>query len=168
MRTINLKTFKLRYVRYLFIYCGIITPLFCMDLKYQAHISKYCPSDCPPTSATEKNIAAFRLVNAPITAKDFKTYVTLGKVPRQTDKIHAKCMACGLSLFSSLEGAEKRIRSYPQRSKLPYTHIAKGDIKPLHGICTDIKYFHFTIHEFERVNLISVFKIVQSISTWKI
>ena len=129
-------------------------------LKYLDDINTHAPIGCPPNDAVQKEVECFRYVMNPIIDSDFYSYVKLGNLPRQTDKVHAKCKYCGLSIFESQQAALDKYNSLPNKSRLPYTHVAKGKILKEYGICTPAIKGHFTLFEYAGVNLTTKFTIV--------
>jgi hypothetical protein len=105
--------------------------------KYQKDMDVHASTDCPPPEAKSQKRKAFRFVKSPITNTDFVTYVGLGnKLSRQTDPIHKqkRCMACGLSMFKTLDNAITNYTNNPKRSTVTYTHIAEGELLPTDGV----------------------------------
>lgn len=133
--------------------------------KHQKDIARYAPSNCPPSDSMAKNVVVFRGVLSPLSANDFKTYINLNKLPRATEQIHICCMRCGLSMYVKKEDAQKAYDRHPKKQNFPFTHIAKGEIKKEHGVCTVPRADgHFTFHEFEGVDLLPFFKIIGKIA----
>lgn len=128
--------------------------------KNQADIEKFKLVDCPPKNAISKKMTAFRYVNNPIRKEDFNNYIKLGKLPRQTEKSHEICSRCGLSMFNTLSAAIAKYNNLPKKSSFEYTHVAKGELHPDDGKCSDTnKLGHFTFHEFYDCDLVPKFKI---------
>mgnify|MGYP006961701287 FL=1 len=90
----------------------------------------YYPPECPPPDARRDTIDVYRLVSAdPPVPSDFVPVVL--EMPHRTFAPEKFCIACGLSVFQSLEGALRvRARYKPLRNK----RLARGTIQPQDGL----------------------------------
>lgn len=133
--------------------------------KHKNDINIHAQVNCPPIDAVEKEQDAYRFVNEPITNNDFLPHTQLGMAPRQTSPSHEKCSRCALSMFSSIESAQKTYDSIPKKSKFRYTHIAKGlIIKPDGILHPPVPNGHFDFFEYDGVDLTGKFSIIKPLS----
>jgi hypothetical protein len=90
------------------------------------------PKNCPPTDAAPADGLYFRVVkNIPPDETDFSRWIdephNLGKP--------LICNSCGVSLFSTEEGARKIIERFPNRWKKEPNHgVVLGRLIPEHGV----------------------------------
>lgn len=83
------------------------------------------PRDCPPSNATLRHQAVYRIVKAaPPTREDFRTHAELGTATRADP-----CRRAALSVFSTWRQARHRQMSSPHLGG----HIAKASLTPRHG-----------------------------------
>lgn len=134
------------------------------QLKYQADINVYAPTNCPPDNAISKKTEAFRFVHNPGIEQDFQNHIQRGILPRATRKDADKCSCCGLSFFLKQKDAidtYNRIMQLPARKNFTFTHLSKGLIAKEDGVCTESSDGgHFDLHEFTGVDLSKRFTIV--------
>ncbi len=94
-----------------------------MEYKFPEHY----PKQCPPFNARAVEITLYRMVkNNPLTTKDFLCHRLLYPNIEFSDP----CEACGLSTYSSIDGAYKLQQTVPKFKKYK---IAYGNIKPDNG-----------------------------------
>jgi hypothetical protein len=135
-----------------------------LKYKYQKQINSYSLTDCPPKDSISAKGEAYRWVNDPITADDFKPHIVLGMLPRGTEPFHLTCMRCGLSMFTTLDSAKSKYKTLPKKSHFKYTHVAKGELLKEDGMSTkENKENHFTLHEFEGISLEEKFTIADKL-----
>jgi hypothetical protein len=90
------------------------------------------PRECPPATAGEQEITAYRLVkNDPPQAEDFVPVAMNPTHPHQPFPAEKLCMACGLSVFQTLDGVRNTRQKFKGfRDRL----IAQGDIGLSDGV----------------------------------
>lgn len=88
-----------------------------------------------------------------------------GPPPRKNVSADENCSRCGLSFFTTLDSAKTIFNKYPKRIRglLGYSHIAEGFIDNKDGLVKDDKDVHFSLFEFEGVELIKKFTIVDEL-----
>ncbi len=124
-----------------------------MKLKFQENIEKI--KNCPANNEKgEKTL--FRCVENELTEKSFVPQAVLLK-PKHQDK----CIAWGLSVFSSFDSANQILKNLSQNKRVNYSKIAQGLINDNHGI----KYGgnnkkHYTFFPAEEFNVVDNFEIV--------
>jgi hypothetical protein len=137
------------------------------ELKYKNEIINYAGKECPPKNCGDSTIKAYRYVKSPIAEKDFIPYINdkTKTLPRATEKNHLKfCQYCGLSMYSTLENARKKYIDIPKKSNITYTHIAEGELDKTIGVYhPNNPSGHFTFYEFENVNLLNRFTIIEEL-----
>lgn len=136
-----------------------------MRFKYEKQIVNL--PECPPEKYRGEQLPAFRFVFANITHKDNFLPVLL-KNPRRRLSGNAKCQGYGLSFFDSLENAQTRYlklrKNYRNIHKGIGTHIANGMIEENDGVVSEIdERGHFTLHEFEQIDLKSKFSLTMKV-----
>lgn len=115
------------------------------------------PRNCPPTDAEPATGLYFRTVkNSPHDESDFNRWIdephNLGKP--------ITCKACGMSLFSTEEGARKIIERFPNRwSKEPNPGVVSGELSHEHGVImqTGEDLTHFDLWKQSGVTLSHLF-----------
>lgn len=84
------------------------------------------PAACPPSSATARDQAAYRIVSSnPPSAADFKTHAELG-LALSADQ----CRRSSLSVFATFRQAAHRRSLTPKLG----AHIAHANLTPAHGV----------------------------------
>ena len=84
------------------------------------------PEGCPPTSATSRPQAAYRIVKTdPATASDFQTHAQLGLAPHVD-----LCRRSTLSIFASYRQASHRRSLTPSLG----AHVAHAALTAAHGV----------------------------------
>lgn len=131
-----------------------------MRFKYQSEIESI--PDCPPDDYKSQRLKAFRFVFEDTNHQNnFRPVLIIKPRRRKTGMFRrntAKCQGYGLSFFDSLENAHQKyfklIKIRPQLAKTLGTHIAEGVIDRTDGVVSKInREGHFTLHEFEQVDL---------------
>jgi len=132
------------------------------ELKYKDEIDGL--SDCPPTNCIEKNKEAYRFIKDVI---DEKSFLPVGiQNPSRKLGSSQKCGAySGLSMFKDEESARNRFKSLSKSnkkiSKSLGNKLAKGQLMPIHGLCSPSNSIgHFTLYEYKENNIESVFSII--------
>jgi hypothetical protein len=141
-------------------------------LKYHALITELGLNHCCPfDDCITTNLESFRYIKGDPTDEDnFKPTIILereGKKPkRRIEKEEYKCMACGISLYISLESAKLKYLGFTPRTKqlLGFTHIAKGNLVNTTGLCgVPDNEGHFTFFEYTNSSLPNLFEIAEPI-----
>src|SRR3989442_140405 len=77
--------------------------------KYQTHIESALLKNCPPDSAVEQDMTAFRFAHYPPRESNFLPRA-LGAPPRILRDDRDKCLSFALSMFQSQASAQKVLR----------------------------------------------------------
>jgi hypothetical protein len=139
-----------------------------MKMKYESDLCNI--SDCPPSNCVQKDIDAYRFVYNPICPKSFipqgkKSPQRVSKSSNDTER----CSLLGLSMFES-EGKALEKYKYLKKTiknidKTIGSHLAKGKIKPKHGLLTKPNnQGHYDLFEFKGTNLSPDFQILLDLS----
>lgn len=164
----NLSNIKMFYT-FTTNYCTIYNPYLDSKLKYQDLINSFnFKTDCPNGKSTvEKDTLSYRWCLSPINHEwnflpNHYYDEAKGPPPRKNFTEDKKCSRCSLSFFTSLNHAKNLFNGYPIRTRelLGYTHVAEGVIDEKDGVVSEVENSHFSLFEFEGVELISKFKIV--------
>lgn len=84
------------------------------------------PEDCPPSSATSRSQAAYRIVKTdPATVSDFRTHTQLGLAPNVD-----LCRRSTLSIFATYRQANHRRSLTPTLG----AHVAHAVLTESHGV----------------------------------
>lgn len=141
-----------------------------MEFKYHAEIESI--PDCPPADYKSQKLRAFRFVFGDSNHQNNFHPVLVIKPKRKNNRRFrrnsAKCQGYGLSLFNSLENAQKKyldlIDSYPTIHQTIGTHIAEGVIEESDGVVSEVnRDGHLTLHESESADLTSKFALVMEV-----
>lgn len=136
-------------------------------LKYEANVDVICKAgfQCPPPSASEMDVTAYRWVANPISKDCFKPVAVRNptRLLSATDS-EKKCSCWGLSMHTSLKASVAAFlaveKSFKKARKTFGDHVAKGYIKPAHGKCTVPDNFnHFDFHEYKIAPVSAAFGI---------
>ena len=125
-----------------------------MKLKYQEEINKI--KDCP--AGNEKGSKQlYRCIEEQISEKSFIPQAVLLK-----PKYQNKCIAWGLSVFSSFESANQMLNNLSKNKRINYAKVAKGVICDSHGIKYPGKNKkHYTFFPEENFDVVENFEIVE-------
>jgi hypothetical protein len=141
-------------------------------LKYQSLIdSQIFTTPCPSLSLFESDKESFRWCCEPIEDKNnFLPNLIEDEVKNKPkrqlkgDEVH--CESCAISFFDSLVNAKERFGRFPThiRKLLGYTHVSKGLISKSDGLMgMPNGTGHFVLFEYEEVDLIIKFCIVDNL-----
>lgn len=125
-----------------------------MKLKFQENIEKI--KNCP-SGNEQGEIKLFRCVESELTEKSFQPQAVLLK-----PKYQNKCIAWGLSAYSSFDSANQVLKNLSKNKRVNYSKIAQGVITDNDGIKyggTNKK--HYTFFPAEEFNLIERFEIIK-------
>jgi len=136
------------------------------ELKYKNEIDGL--SDCPPRNCIEKNKEAYRFIKDVI---DEKSFLPVGiQNPSRKLGNSQKCGAYGgLSMFKNEESARNRFeilsKNNKKISKSLGNKLAKGQLMPIHGLCSPSNSTgHFTLYEYKENNIERVFSIIGEVT----
>lgn len=142
-----------------------ISPNF-SAMKYADEL-KDIETECPNSFASARNCTAYRFVSNPTTNNCFipQAKKQPKRVQNESDA-KKKCELWGLSMFDSLQNAEKRYnllkKSFKNIKKTLGDHIAEGPITVSSGVCTKIAPSgHFDVYEYSSTNFRPLFRIVK-------
>ena len=124
-----------------------------MTLKFQENIDKI--KGCPAENEKGEKML-FRCVESKITEKSFIPHAVLSK-PKYQDK----CIAWGLSVFSSFGSANQMLKNLSKNKRISYSKIARGRINDQHGIkyCSKNKE-HYTFFPSIEFDVVENFQII--------
>ena len=115
------------------------------------------PDSCPPPDAEPAQGSYFRVTTGnPPSAKDFKTYAELAKVPNASP-----CLRVGLSLLKNIDDAIHQTRLFPKTGRFVFS----ANLEPQHGKCKPTKGSlptHTTWWAFEGVDRAALFHFEQT------
>lgn len=140
------------------------------NFKYSININNLnLKTVCPPETYKGRDEIVFRFAYSDINHPDTFKPQFVKKMPRQLPSDESKtCDGYGLSLFISIESSIfffNEILNNRLRQLLGYTHISSGRITTNDGVTTlTDDNGHFNLHEYEGVDLLPNFLIVQPIS----
>ncbi len=143
-----------------------------LKIKYQDLINQQkLSSECPFATCTTSTGEGFRWIFLPIENNDnFLPSILLNQkrnIPlrRNSGDDNSKCSSCAISMFDSEVHAVEKFNNFPKhiREMLGYTHVAQGVIDGLGLKSRTNKSGHFDFFEFEDVDLLSVFIIVNDL-----
>lgn len=146
-------------------YFGLLLATLSMPLKYEKQIGVF-PCDMSKFKEVDKR-TCFRWVFEDIKDdRNFRPVYDLDGVPDE----NAHCKGWALSLFASKKQAIDRFNVRLKSKPLFYTKVgsfvAKGELAKEHGISDpEAKYGHFSLFEYERVDLVPIFTIEERIYT---
>jgi hypothetical protein len=136
------------------------------ELKYKDEIDGL--SDCPPSNCIGQHKEAYRFIKNIITKESF---LPVGiQNPSRKLGHSQKCGAYGgLSMFEDENSAKKRFkilsRTNKKISKSLGNKLAKGQLSPIHGLCSpNNDSGHFTLYEYKDNNVENVFSIIGELS----
>lgn len=138
-------------------------------LKYQELINSFnLKNSCPNGAATIKEeTLSFRWCLEPISHEwnflpNHLFDKAKGPPPRKNFSADEKCDRCGLSFFTSQDSATITFNRLTERIRmlLGYTHVAGGKINTEDGLVSETKNSHYSLFEFEGVNLMKKFEII--------
>jgi hypothetical protein len=138
-----------------------------MRFKYQRMIDSL--ENCPPAHYESREFTAYRFVFEDLTHQNNFLPVLEIKPKRINAQEfvteQAKCLGYALSLFDSLEHAQRRHQQISRYNKNFYkkvgTHVAEGEIASTDGVASPVdENGHISLHEFEGVNLQPKFRVV--------
>jgi hypothetical protein len=138
-----------------------------MTFKYQSELAAISQSGstCPPQTAHEANLTAWRWVFSPISEAHFLPQARKHPVRLNKAKdVEEKCSCWGISMHDTREKsitAFKRVEcSFRKARKVLGTHVAKAKITPDHGVCTPSNEVgHFDFHPYKNIKMSDSFFI---------
>jgi hypothetical protein len=162
--------------KYLFIlsFLSLVIAPLQMALKYQSYIdalklSIICPDNL---SQLKEDIEVYRLSYSPISHEnnflpnvifDPKRNITFFDYSEKNTDEGKKCLRCGASFFKNVDKAIATLKHLSGQIKQSYgyTCIAKGSLNGEDGLIKhNEKGDHFTLYEFEGVELAKKFEII--------
>jgi hypothetical protein len=134
-----------------------------MPFKYQNFISLI--ANCPPADYYPTQIKAYRFVFSDPNHPDNFLPVLMMNPKRNFPDPNGQCLGYALSLFDSLENAQKRygdmVKGRPALRKKLGSHIAAGIITPNDGLVSEVNSSgHFSLHQFAETDLKHKFQII--------
>jgi len=141
-----------------------------MRFKYRKEIASI--PDCPPDHYENRILIVYRFVFEDISDERNFSPVLILKPKRIHARMfrrdEAKCQGYGLSLFNTLENAQRKylklIKNRPKLAKKLGTHIAQGLIEESDGVVSPInREGHLTLHESEQADLKRKFRLVMEV-----
>lgn len=135
--------------------------------KYQSELETVAEygATCPPVSATEATLTAYRWCANPMTAQCF-----VPQAKRNPARLHRakdsdeRCSCWALSMHTNLTASVNAFQSieqsFRQIRKIFGGYVAVGDLQPDHGRCTPPdRYSHFDVHEYKTANVAAAFTV---------
>lgn len=122
---------------------------------------------CPPASAKECYLDAFRWVSNPMVDRNF---LPPGKLrPQRMNRPSGQ--SCGLlalsfhtTLSNSIQAFNALEKSFKNARRELGGHVARGQVAPQHGRCTPInRNGHFDLHEYTEIKLRPIFVLIKEI-----
>jgi hypothetical protein len=141
-----------------------------MQFKYGRKIEGF--ANCPPTHYESRAFAACRFVFAEMSHPNNFLPVLAIKPKRinAPDFVteQAKCLGYALSLFDTLEDAQRRYQQLSRYNKNFYktvgTHIASGEIERTDGVASPVDdNGHISLHEFAGADLPAKFRVIAEV-----
>lgn len=139
-----------------------------MRFKYGRELSDL--EDCPPAYYESRNFTAYRFVFSELThPNNFLPALRIN--PRRInspsfESDSSRCLGYALSLFDTLENAQRRYRQISRFNrnfyKIAGTHIAGGLIEAADGLASPPdSHGHISLHEAENVDLVAKFRVIE-------
>jgi hypothetical protein len=138
--------------------------------KYQPMIESL--ANCPPAHYESPEFVAYRFVFGDLTHQNNFLPVLEFKPKRinaqEFASEQAKCLGYALSLFDSLEHAQRRYQQISRYNKNFYktvgTHVAEGEIESTDGLASPVDdNGHISLHEFEGADLPAKFRVIAEV-----
>jgi hypothetical protein len=127
--------------------------------------------NCPPIFYKEQSQFAFRYVHEKALSQSLIPLSLIDPNRILNMSSESRCMAWGLSFYSSIEGArakfQKLSRYSPQFAEIVGKHIATIRIDEIDGVASvpDEKFGHFTFHEYLCSELLNNITQIEPIET---